>query len=106
MEKEIKSCMGVLLRADLRADGLGWPCPVRSALLKRTPVQDFYSFSIMFYHIISTTYKKIGNLFCSVHISGLSHSVIGPSCFDKSHYLQLKLLSGKNVRAWDSMDFT
>ena len=23
-----------------------------------------------------------------------------------THYLQLKLLSGKNVRAWDSMDFT
>ena len=23
-----------------------------------------------------------------------------------SHYLQLKLLSGKNVRAWVSMDFT
>ena len=22
------------------------------------------------------------------------------------HYLQLKLLSGKNVRTWDSMDFT
>ena len=27
---------------------VGWPCPVRSAL-KRTPVQDFNSFSIMFY---------------------------------------------------------
>ena len=23
-----------------------------------------------------------------------------------AHYLQLKLLSGKNARAWDSMDFT
>ena len=23
-----------------------------------------------------------------------------------THYLQLKLLSGKNARAWDSMDFT
>ena len=23
-----------------------------------------------------------------------------------SHYLQLKLLSGKNARTWDSMDFT
>ena len=29
----------------------------------------------MFYSIISTTYQKIGDLFCSVHISGLSHSV-------------------------------
>ena len=38
---------------------VGWPCPVRSAL-KRTPVQDFNSFSI----IISTTYQKIGDLFC------------------------------------------
>ena len=24
----------------------------------------------------------------------------------KAHYLQQKLLSGKNARAWDSMDFT
>ena len=30
---------------------------------------------IMFYCIISTTYQKIGNLFCPLHISGLSHSV-------------------------------
>ena len=49
--------MGVLLRADLTrsqpshpfrqksTDWLNWPCPVRSAL-KRTPVQDFDSFSI------------------------------------------------------------
>ena len=51
-----------------------WPCPVRSAL-KRTPVQDFNSFSIMFYNIISTTYQKIGDLFCPANISGLSHSV-------------------------------
>ena len=54
--------------------GLGWPYPVRSAL-KRTPAQDFNSFSIMFYHIISATYQKIGDLFCPVHISGLLHSV-------------------------------
>ena len=26
--------------------------------------------------------------------------------FQKTHYLQLKLLSGKNGRAWDSMYFT
>ena len=32
---------------------------------KRTPVEDFNSFSIMFYYI-STTYKKIGDLFCPV----------------------------------------
>ena len=39
----------------------------RSAL-KRTPMQDFYSFSIIFYYIISTgTYQKIGDLFCPVH---------------------------------------
>ena len=25
---------------------------------------------------------------------------------DPTHYLQLKLLSGKNARTWDSMDFT
>ena len=56
------------------ADGLGWPCPVSSAL-KRSPVQDFNYFSIIFYCIISTTYQKIGDLFCPVHISGFSHSV-------------------------------
>ena len=55
------------------ADWLNWPCPVRSAL-KRTPVQDFYCFSIMFYYIFSNTYQKIGDLFCR-YISGLSHSV-------------------------------
>ena len=37
------------------ADWLNWLCPARSAL-KRTPVQDFNHFSIMFYYIISTTY--------------------------------------------------
>ena len=41
---------------------VGWPCLVRSAL-KRTPVQGFNSFSIMFYYIISITYQKIGDLF-------------------------------------------
>ena len=85
MEKELKSFTGVLLRAVLHnrarpshlfwQKGLGWPCPVRSAL-KRTPVQDINSFSIMFYYIISPTYQKIGDLFCPVHISGLSHSVL------------------------------
>ena len=81
MEKELKSSTGVLLRADLAGHGqakpflamakpflpkwVGWLCPVRSAL-KRTPVQDFNSFSIMFYNIISTTYQKIGDLFCLV----------------------------------------
>ena len=38
-------------------------------------MQDFDFFPIMFYYIISTTYKKIGDLFCPVHISGLSHNV-------------------------------
>ena len=83
MEKELKSCTGVLLRADLT----GHPtCFGRKGLdgrallghrsaLKRTPVQDINCFSIMFYYIISPTYQKIGDLFCPVHISGLSHSV-------------------------------
>ena len=35
----------------------------------------------MFYYIINTTYQKIGDLFCPVHISGLSHSV-WPYCVD------------------------
>ena len=50
---------------------MGWLCPVRSAL-KRKPVQDFNSFSIMFYYIISTTYPKIGDLFCPVILNLLS----------------------------------
>ena len=79
MEKEIKSCMGVLLRADLtkamksrvnqqipaKKDGMA--VPVRT-VLKRTPVQDFNSFFIMFYYIIrfiTTIYQKNGDLFCS-----------------------------------------
>ena len=41
---------------------VGWPCPARLAL-KRTLVQDFNFFSIMFYNIISTTYQKIGYQF-------------------------------------------
>ena len=43
---------------------VGWPCPVRSAL-KRTHVQDFNYFPIMFYYIISI-YQKYGDLFCLV----------------------------------------
>ena len=49
---------------------VGLPCPVKSAL-KRTLLQCFNSFSISFYYIITTTYKKIGYLFCLVCISGL-----------------------------------
>ena len=85
MEKELKSYMGVLSRVDLTGHGhptlfgrnwLNWLCPVKSAL-KRTPVQDFNSFSIMFYYIFSTTYQRIGDLFWPVHIYALSHSVPG-----------------------------
>ena len=66
MEKELKSCKGVLFRANLTGpQRVGWPCPDRSAL-KRTPVQYFNYFSIMFYDIFSTTYQKIGDLFCPV----------------------------------------
>ena len=46
---------------------VGWPCPVRSAL-KRTPVQDFNSFSISIYYIISTTFQKLRDLFYSLII--------------------------------------
>ena len=79
MYKESKSCTGVLLRANLIRHGhptcfgrkgwLGWPCPVR------THVQGFNSLYIVFYYNIRTTHPKIGDLFCPVHISGLSHSV-------------------------------
>ena len=70
---------------------VGWPCPVRSAL-KRTPVQDFNSFSIRY--IISTTYQKIGDLFCSDYNSGLSHSVFfliyqGKNFYQKHFYVKI-----------------
>ena len=76
MEKELKSCTGVLLGADLTGHSHStlfgrWAWMAVRSALKRTPVQDFNSISIKFYHIISTTYQKIGDLFCPVHISGL-----------------------------------
>ena len=45
---------------------MGWPCPFRSAL-KRTSVQDFNSFSIMFYYIFSTKWETYFDLlyFCT-----------------------------------------
>jgi hypothetical protein len=77
--KIINILHGVILRADLtgysqfsqsadfcqKGQRVGWPCPVRSAL-KRTSVQDFNSFSIIFYYIFSTSYQKIEDLFCPV----------------------------------------
>ena len=62
--------MGVLLRDDLTWHSHPSPfsqngCPVKSAL-KKTPVQDFNYFSLMFLCIISTTYQNIGDLFCPV----------------------------------------
>ena len=38
-------------------------------------MQDLKKKSITFYYYISTTYQKIGDLFCPDHISGLLHSV-------------------------------
>ena len=52
------------------AEWLEWVCPVRLAL-KSTSMQDFNYFPLVMYYIISTTYQKIGDLFWSVHISGL-----------------------------------
>ena len=74
MEKELKSCTGVLLRADLtgygqfsqsadfcKKGGMARRCPVKSAL-KRMSVKDLNYFSIiMFYYIFSTTYQKVGD---------------------------------------------
>ena len=76
------------------ADGLGWLCPVKSAL-KRTLMQDLNSFSIMIYYIISTPYQKIGDLFCPVHISWLSHSVDTSYLTDSYIAFTLKLESGQ-----------
>ena len=55
--------------------GLDGPALLGQPSKGHKSMQDFNSFSIMFYYIISTTYQKIGDLFCPVHISGLSHSV-------------------------------
>ena len=45
------------------ANWLNWPCSVRSAL-KRKPVQDFNSFSIMLYYIIIAPHiKKLESYF-------------------------------------------
>ena len=42
-----------------------------------------------------------------VHILMLKGQLISKGPFGMgAHYLQLKLLSGKNARTWDSMDFT
>ena len=90
MAKELKSCMGDFEGWPNRAwpsypfwqksaDWLNWLSPVRPAL-KRTPVQDFNSFSIIFYYFINTTNQKIRDLFCPVHISGLSKSVSIGDC--------------------------
>ena len=43
----------------------------------------------MFYYIFSTTYQKIGDLFCPVHISGLSHSV---KCYSWNHQSTVRKL--------------
>ena len=91
VEKELKSGTGVLLRADLTGHGHptgrkgldGHTLLARSAL-KRTPLQDFYYLSKMFYYIISTICQKIGDLFCLDNISGLSHSVILCSNLNKT----------------------
>ena len=48
-------------------------------------------------------------IFISVFGETLEASILEKGTLIKlqnSHYLQLKLLSGKNVRAWVSMDFT
>ena len=100
MEFKIESCTGVFLRADLTGHGrkgldghalLGQPSKGRQ-------YRNFSHFSILFYCIISTTYQKIGHLFCPVHISGLLRSVnwlieIVLTC-DESRTSQLSLVWG------------
>ena len=58
---------------------VGWPCPVRSAL-KRTPCRNLIIFLynvLLCKYIISTTYQKIGDLFCPVIFLDF-RSVLGP----------------------------
>ena len=74
MEKELKSCTGVLLRADLTGHGQfsqsanfcqkGWEGRV---LLGQPSKGRPWRISIIFLrYIISTTYQKIVDLFCPV----------------------------------------
>ena len=70
MGKELKSCTGVLLRADLTGHDhpthFGRNSLDVHALLgqpSKTPVQDFDSFCIMLYYIVNTAYQNIGDLF-------------------------------------------
>ena len=95
MEKELESCMGLLLRADLTGPAIkahlpkrvGWPCSARSAL-KRTPMQDFISFSIMFYYIISTkSYTTIGTF---------GRAVVLKRLIDQALYHKILLLQNFN----------
>ena len=91
MERELKSCTSVPLRADLTGHGQltrfgrkGWDGHALLryftagliyvdfayvSALKRTTGQDFNYFSIVIYYIISTKYQKVGDLFCPVHTS-------------------------------------
>ena len=75
MEKELKSCTGVLLRADLTGHGHSSPFCQNGwdgrALLGQPSKGHPCRILILFpycsmYYIISTTYKKIGDLFCLV----------------------------------------
>jgi hypothetical protein len=66
MEKELKSCMGVLLRADLTGHGhpspsakrVGWPYPVLGQPSKGHPCRIIIYFSLMFYYIIMILINK------------------------------------------------
>ena len=70
--KKLKSCKGILLRTGLfnRARPSKPFLPKMGHALKRTPVQDFDYFSIIFYYMISTSYQKFGDLFCPIIILG------------------------------------
>ena len=60
MEKELKSCLGAFLRSDLTGHVIQ---AVSGKIGGMASMQNFNSFFIMFYCIIST---KIGDLFCPV----------------------------------------
>ena len=71
-----------------------WPCPLWSAL-KRKPMQDFNSFSIMFYYIFSTKHQKNWRHIYSCYISWFSHSLKNVS---KMHHFKIWKL-------WHYFDF-
>ena len=87
MEKELKSG-----HSHPTLFGRNWLNGRISHALLVSPQKDHRaSFSIIFYYIISTTYQKIGDLFYSVFISGLLHSVEWVDTLNEAWIMELTI---------------